>query len=833
MLRIGGLFLTLFTLFNTLLLQSSDEIAPLRSPAEELETFELAEGFQIELAVSEPLIEDPVLIKFDEKGRMWVVEMRGYMMDIEGTDQEAPNGRVVYLEDSNGDGTYDKKTTYADNLVLPRAIQFFPDGVLIAENIPLWFFEDTDGDGVSDKKTLVDAEYGGRGMPEHAANGLILGEDGWLYNAKSQYRYKRNGDEWIKEETEFRGQWGIDKDDLGRLYYNYNWSQLHADLVQPNLLNRNPNYTANTGIDHGLTIERRIFPIHPTPAVNRGYIPGTLDSEGKLLEFTSACSPYVHRNSTSYPADFMNNVLVCEPAGNLVKRNKVKENGYYLEATNAYPDKEFLASTDERFRPVYIASGPDGAIYLVDMYRGINQDGAYMTEYLRGQILERGLDKYVHLGRIWKITPDNFKSAAHDDLSQLNANELVANLSHPIAWTREESKRLLIQKQMKESTSALEKLTKQGIAYARLSALTVLDNLGTLTPDLCKSLLRDENPDISGRALALLAKMNGTQNSAVEGILKEQLSTSLSDKMALQLVLASDSYSEGFAQQVISYIIAQKGEDALLRDAALSALSNREFGLINYLLNDQNWAERTDHQEIFLDQLAAIIIRRQNAAEINGLLKILADKNNWQTEALLAGASTEAMSSEADPLALSAKPALFERNDLAIERLQKAFTWQGKKEIVKEQTATVTLDAAGRKQFAAGRQAFLTYCVGCHGANGKGVRRFAPPLAGSEWVTGDVNRLALILLHGIEGPINVKNQHFDVPEILPVMPSHSTLADGDIANILTYIRNEWGHSSEPVSGRTVAMLRVRSQGKVVPWTAPELNEHIAKQTENK
>ena len=134
-------------------------------------------------------------------------------------------------------------------------------------------------------------------MPEHSGNGLWRGMDNWYYNVKSRFRYQLVEGKWERDSTEFRGQWGLSHDDEGRLFYNYNWSQLHADLVPPNYLSRNKNHTPTTGIDHGLTIDRRIYPIRPNPAINRGYIPGTLDSAGRLLEFTAACSPHYYRGT--------------------------------------------------------------------------------------------------------------------------------------------------------------------------------------------------------------------------------------------------------------------------------------------------------------------------------------------------------------------------------------------------------------------------------------------------------------------------------------------------------------------------------------------------------
>ena len=157
--------------------------------------------------------------------------------------------------------------------------------------------------------------------------------------------------------------------------------------------------------------------------------------------------------------------------------------------------------------------------------------------------------------------------------------------------------------------------------------------------------------------------------------------------------------------------------------------------------------------------------------------------------------------------------------------LRRMFSWPGYTPSPLETSAGV-LDEKSMKQFAEGRQKYLTTCAGCHGSNGAGATRMGPPLAGSEWVTGDEKRLALIILHGMEGPIEVAGKKYDAPQILPVMPAHSTMDDASIASILTYIRNEWGNQAPPVTGRTVGGTRHTSQGRVYPWSADELNTHI-------
>src|SRR5690606_1277097 len=178
-------------------------------------TFQLEEGFSLELVASEPLIEDPVAMTFDSRGRIWVVEMQSYMLDLDGNGEEKKISRIVILEDEDSDGKMDRSKVFLDSLAMPRAIALTEDGVLYAEPPNLWFVENIeDSPG---KKTLIDSTYAVDGNAEHQPNGLTRGMDGWYYNAKSKFRYKRVDGTWIKEETEFRGQWGMSMDNFGRL----------------------------------------------------------------------------------------------------------------------------------------------------------------------------------------------------------------------------------------------------------------------------------------------------------------------------------------------------------------------------------------------------------------------------------------------------------------------------------------------------------------------------------------------------------------------------------------------------------------------------------------
>lgn len=821
-------------LFSIILLCGcKQEPSPPLNPEEAMASFHLAPGLKIQLVAAEPLVQDPVAITFDEAGRLWVVEMLGFMPDIDGTGEEEPVGRISVLSDTDGDGRMDESTVFLDSLVLPRAIAVVEGGALVAENIPLWYVEDTDGDLKADSKTLIDPEYGGRGLPEHSANGLWRGMDNWYYNAKSKYRYRREQGEWIRDETEFRGQWGICHDNAGRLHYNYNWSQLHGDLVPPNYLNRNPHHSPTSGIDHGLTLDRRIYPIRSNTAVNRGYVPGTLDEEERLIEFASACAPFIYRGH-ALPEAFQGNAFVCEPTGNLIKRNIIRENGFLLSAESAYPDFEFLASTDERFRPISLASGPDGALYVVDMYRGIIQHGPYMTPYLREVTLERKLDKPINMGRIWRIVSEEKAVPTVENLANAAPEKLVEFLSHPNGWHRDMAQRLLVERKDQSALPQLKELVRNGESQlGRLHALWTLAGLENRDPEIYFEALNIAEPQLQAAAIRLLEDLSG-QQADILARLREALIArwpKAAPEVQLQTALTAARFEQEQAIELLKAMALSWNSSPVMRDAILSSLENREYALLQAILPEMKG--KNDNQAIFLEALATAITNQgtpQNIADLLATLYPVQDSLDWRGNALLAGMANHSRN-DSIRIRLAEEPAIFtsyDQQDKVIQSrlhtLSQLLDWPGKPAPKVEDENAQPLAEVDRKQLALGRQQFLNVCSGCHGTDGGGIRRFAPPLRESEWVLGDEKRLSLILLHGMEGPVEVNGKAYDAPEILPVMPSFSTMDNVDLAAIMTYIRREWGHTADPVSAGTVGGIRYRSQGKVTPWKAEELLE---------
>ena len=500
--------------------------APALSPEAALKTFTLKDGFRIELVASEPMVEEPVALSFDERGRIWVVEMRGFMPNADGAGERDIPGRVSILEDTDGDGLADKKTVFLDNLVMPRAIACVRGGALIAEPPHLWFCRDTNLDDMSDEKIEVASDYGDPRNPEHCANGLLLARDNWIYSLYHGYRYRFSENKWVREPNPTRAQWGLSQDDYGRLFYTANSDHLRADLLPTQYLANKPSGSKMPGLGHKVAADQTVWPGRVNPGVNRGYLPATLKPDGRLDKFTAACGTAIYRGDL-FPRDYYGNAFVCEPAANMIRRSVLTERDGIITAENAYDKDEFLTSTDERFRPVNLYTGPDGALYVIDMYHGILQHRIYLTAYLRRQVEDRALHQPVHLGRIYRIVPRTGAVKPPPSMASANTGELVQHLAHHNGWVRDTAQRLLVERQ---DTNAMPLLKSLKSDVSRLHALWTIEGLGRFDA----AYLKDANPRIRAAAVRISGRGDASDRDAAPQI---QFALSSTNRAALQRIV--------------------------------------------------------------------------------------------------------------------------------------------------------------------------------------------------------------------------------------------------------------------------------------------------------
>lgn len=563
---------------DSLAIREEYATSPVRSPEEALKAMQLEEGFTIELAAAEPLVNTPVALTFDERGRLWVVEMQGYMPDTVGTGEENPTGKIVILEDTNRDAKFDVRKVFLDSLVLPRAICLVENGVLVAEPPNLWYVE-INGDEAG-KKVLIDDQYAEGGNVEHQPNGLLRNVDNWIYNAKSTARYKKKGDRWLKEKTHFRGQWGLSNDDFGRLYYNHNSANVLGDYFFPSLGSTNSNQKRVSGFNEKIVADNRVYPVRATTGVNRGYSKGTLDSNLRLRNFTAACAPLIYRGEL-FGDTYYGNAFVPEPAGNLVKRNILKENGFVLTGTQAYQGKEFLASSDERFRPVSIYTGPDGALYIVDMYRGIIQHKTFLTDYLKKEIKDRQLTQPLSCGRIYRITPSG-KNAVFASLPG-DPQELVKLFDHPNGWVRDKAQQIIIDRKHVEVIPSLRRyLTETKNIRPLVHALWTLNEFGELKQEEISSLLKHTDWHIRMQALAVLPEvMTSSTYKAYVPLLNDLLQN---DTMSAPLVVFVANTLRRIDKQagdsLVEAAVKMYPRNRYVADAVISNLQGNEGGFL-------------------------------------------------------------------------------------------------------------------------------------------------------------------------------------------------------------------------------------------------------------
>lgn len=560
--------------------------APPLPPTEALKRFKLPPGFRIELAASEPMVEVPTVIQFDPDGRLWVVEMRGYMPNLDGIGETNATGRISILEDTDGDGRMDQKTVFLDALVMPRALLLVRGGALVCEPPQLWFYpnhNDKAGERVlvaPDFARDADPKLGLRMNPEHSGNSLVLALDNWIYSLYHPFRYRFSNGKWQRESVPQRAQWGLAQDDFGRLFYTSNSDQLRGDLVPSHYFGNSPAKQKFPGIGVQIAKDQSVWPIRMNPGVNRGYDPGTLREDSTLAKFTAACGTCIYRGDL-FPREFYGNAFICEPSANVIRRNILAEQDGVVTASNAYDRTEFLASTDELFRPVNLTGGPDGALYVADMYHGIIEHRYYMTSYLRGQAEDRGLDKIIDKGRIWRVVPEGKARGPKPALSKETSADLMKHLSHPNGWWRDTAQRLLVERNDASVVSPLLRLASDGAdAVARLHVLWTLEGMGQLPVSTIEAALRDSNPKLRAMAVRLAeSPLKQTASSTENTQLREktlELATDTNADVQIQLALSLSRQPPDEKTKAMVTALAKTAPAPLVREAAAFSAASFE-----------------------------------------------------------------------------------------------------------------------------------------------------------------------------------------------------------------------------------------------------------------
>lgn len=622
-----------------------------------LSTFELPQGFKIELVAAEPLISDPVDMVIDEEGRLYVVEMHGYPLDVNHT------GKVILLSDKNGDGKMDKRTVFAEGFTLPTGIMRWKKGVLVTDAPNVYYLADTSGDGKADIKKVILTGFA-LTNPQYLVNNPVYGLDNWIYLAhegisetstytkkfgdKGQAVYfpeEKNGprlpanangkivrfrpDRHLLEETAAATQFGQTFDEWGHHFLVTNDNHIYQEVMKHKYLMRNSELPVGTATeslsDHGNACE--VYPI-------------TINPENQLLTdvgvITSACGITAYLGG-AFPGNFNHSVtFVCEPVSNIVHADRLQENGASFTASRVFKHKEFLASTDAWFRPVNLYIGPDGALYVVDYYREIIEHPEWMSKSaINSGKLYNGIDK----GRIYRISAAGTpapKWTTGINLNKLSDDQLAGKLADQNIWWRRNAQRLLVDRNRESAVSPLIKMARGSSALGRLHALWTLEGMGKLSINLIEQALKDTAAGIRENAIKLAELHLKKDPGLIASLLA--LKNDPDPGVKYQLLCTLGSVNTPKVEAARQQILFENIQDKWIQVAALTGASIHPERLLEKVISKYN--AHVPAYNLLTERLATVIGASGETNAIYSLLKKIHEgQNGWQ-EPLLRGLAT-------------------------------------------------------------------------------------------------------------------------------------------------------------------------------------------------
>lgn len=648
-------FISVFILLFTGCNHPPGSSSPFSASAEnDLSTFQVADGFKIELIASEPLIHDPVDMMIDEYGRMYVVEMAGVPFNKSGV------GKVILLSDRNGDGKMDSAKVFADSLILPSGIMRWKNGVIVTDAPNVYYMEDTNSDGVADVRRILLTGFDTSNL-EANVNNPKYGLDNWIYLAdlpvakseiyfaddpagtrlpESSLRFlpESRQMEVLSGQTQFGQTW----DAWGHHLMVSNSNHIYQNVVPARYLQRNTDMAISNATE--------------TLADHREVYSTTKNPEYQMLTdvgvFTSACGNSAYLGGV-FPKDYNENVtFVCEPVSNLVHADRLVPNGITPKAKRILGKKDFLTSADPYTRPVNTYIGPDGALYVVDFYRQVIEGPEFMAKEVLDTVnLYNGNNK----GRIYRI------SAKEADMPQWTkglrmGNEpgesLVQTLADKNIWWRLNAQRLLVDRNDKKIIPALsEMILKNKSPLGRLHALWTLEGMHALTADLIGQALTDAEPGIRENAIQL-AELHLKDSPGLSAPLFK-LKSDTSAAVRFQLLLTLGNIQNPEADKIRQQLLFKDVNDKWVQIAALSASSSQAIELLNAVLT--NYDNKNSTYASLVQRLGAIIGTNQPAGTVMHYIQsaqaIGSETVTWQA-ALLEGLSQGLMNRHSLPAGL-------------------------------------------------------------------------------------------------------------------------------------------------------------------------------------
>jgi putative membrane-bound dehydrogenase-like protein len=559
-------------------------IPPPLSPAESLQKLRLPAGFRAEIVAAEPLVLDPVAFDWDERGRLWVVEMADYPLGMDG--KGSAGGRVRILEDVNGDGVFDRSTLFAEGLSFPTGILTWRNGCLVTAAPDILLLKDTDGDDRADVRDPLFTGFN-PGNQQLRVNGLRWGLDGWVYCANGGHHVNYGKDVSITSRLtgakialgarDFRfkpdtgeldplsgpAQFGRTRDAWGNWFGVQNSYPLWHYALEDHYLRRNPHVAPPSPKVVLTDSNPRVYPaIEPEKRYH---------NFGQAGRFTSACSPLIvaDLNVFGRRPPGLEDALVCEPMHNLVQHLIVEHAGSTFKAERAPGEAtDYFASEDRWCRPVMVRTGPDGALWVADMYRYMIEHPQWLPANGQAELLPHyraGDDK----GRMYRVSKDGHRAGALPRLAGLDTASLVALLDSPNGWVRDKAQMMLQWQGNKGAVPVLERLARDtSKTLGRMHALHALEHFGALKDDILISALSDKAPGVRVQAL-VLAERHGTERVVAAAV---ALAADPDAKVRLQLACSLGAWPEAVAGEALTKLAVSDGADPVVRGAITSSL---------------------------------------------------------------------------------------------------------------------------------------------------------------------------------------------------------------------------------------------------------------------
>jgi putative membrane-bound dehydrogenase-like protein len=618
-------------------------IKPLE-PAAAMKSFRVHPGFHLEPVAVEPLVTDPVSVCYDADGRLYVVEMRGYPYP-----EQKPSGYVTRLEDRDGDGRFDSRTMFVDGLSWPTGIVPYDGGVFIAVAPDILYAKDTNGDGVADFKKVMFTGFVTENV-QGLLNGLLWGPDGWIYGVASSnggeiknlsrpdsqpvsvrgrdFRFKADGSAF--EAVSGGGQFGHSFDDWGHRFTCSNSNHIRQIVLAARDLERNPalvapSVTADIAAEGPAAPVFRISAAEPwrvvrtrqraaDPEMRKRLPPTELFAIGF---FTSATGVTIYRGS-AYPPEYRGNAFVGDVGGNLVHRKTLSVHGAAYLATRADRNVEFLASTDNWFRPVNFANTPDGTLLILDMYRETIEHPESIPEPIKRHLdLTSGKDR----GRLYELVYEGSRGPGrrHPKLSRATIGELVSLLADGDAWWRETAQRLLLERRETAAVPLLKHLVaRRPTALGRLHALWTLAGLGALEVSDLRLGLSDPEPRVCEQALRLAEPQLAADAELVRAVIAHAESPDPMVRFQVALTLGGAGGQPGVID-ALARITIQDAPDPWTRMAVQSAVPKRAGALLQALVRRRGFFTSRGAQ-VWLDELATLVGADRDPVQVRRLV---------------------------------------------------------------------------------------------------------------------------------------------------------------------------------------------------------------------